>query len=201
MSELASSSGEPVVQLHELLEKYRYFNVEVDWWDWQYEDFTEQMGAIGITVDKINFSGFYSQGDGACFTGHIYRTEMKQFMEAHNLAERYLAAFFFASRDELQVNIVSNSHHYCHENTVNVNVDDEYLDYSDFEDNDPRGTIYQAMRTAYYKDALEFEEEVQKICRGYMTQLYRSLRDEYEYLISDECVLEAIEANNLIEEK
>lgn len=201
MSELASSSGEPVVQLHELLEKYRYFNVEVDWWDWQYEDFTEQMGAIGITVDKINFSGFYSQGDGACFTGHIYRTEMKQFMEAHNLAERYLAAFFFASRDELQVNIVSNSHHHCHENTVNVNVDDEYLDYSDFEDNDPRGTIYQAMRTAYYKDALEFEEEVQEICRSYMKQLYIALRDEYEYLTSDECVLEAIKLNNLIEEK
>jgi hypothetical protein len=60
-----------------------------DWWDWTYEDFGIICGIIGIELattpvklmgggvrhkPDINFSGFYSQGDGACFSG-TYRGE------------------------------------------------------------------------------------------------------------------------------
>lgn len=32
----------------------------------------KQIAALmGITIDKVYFSGFWSQGDGACFTGHL----------------------------------------------------------------------------------------------------------------------------------
>ena len=53
-----------------LLEKYRYINVEFDkWWDCVESDFKEDMLLVGIDVDRIFFSGFSSQGDGACFVG------------------------------------------------------------------------------------------------------------------------------------
>lgn len=55
----------------ELIEKYRYMNVDggYDWWESIEEDLRSDMDAIGFTVDKMYFSGFWSQGDGACFTG------------------------------------------------------------------------------------------------------------------------------------
>ena len=69
-----------------LLEEYRNVNVEYDWWDSLIEDFAEQLTEVGITADthevklmngktrwdpNIYFSGFWSQGDGAYFEGHV----------------------------------------------------------------------------------------------------------------------------------
>jgi hypothetical protein len=43
----------------------------------------------------------------------------------------------------------------------------------------------------------DLEDDVNNICRGYMQDLYRKLRDEHEHLTSDEAVWETIEANEL----
>ncbi len=43
--------------------------LDYDWWDSVYDDATEIGRLMGISIDKIYFSGFGSQGDGACFTG------------------------------------------------------------------------------------------------------------------------------------
>lgn len=51
-----------------LIEKHRGINVDHDWWDGVYEDSKEVLAAFGIDTDDISFSGFWSQGDGACFT-------------------------------------------------------------------------------------------------------------------------------------
>ena len=202
MKSHASSLDEPVKSKEELIEKYRHYNVEHDWWDWQYADYVERMEAVGISIDAkdIHFSGFWCQGDGASFSGYIHETDMKRFMEIHKLSEYYPEAFYFAVKDELGVKLVRSSHHYSHENTINIDLQDDSLDYSDFDEDDVRGVIYQAMRDAYYVTARDLEEEIQQICRGYMKDLYLELQKEYEYLTSDECVLETIEANNLTEE-
>jgi hypothetical protein len=55
-----------------LIDKYRHINVEhVEWWDSEYDCFKQDMAEVGIEVDNIYFSGFWSQGDGACFEGKI----------------------------------------------------------------------------------------------------------------------------------
>ena len=202
MKSHVSSSDEPVKSRDELLEKYRYFNVEHDWWDYLYADYVERMEALGISigVDDICFSGFWCQGDGASFSGYIHSSDMKRFMEAHNLGERYPEAMYFAAKEELGAKLVRSSSRYSHENTIRIDVQDEEIDHSPIDEDDVRGVIYEAMRNAFYKTANDFEEEVQKICRGYMTELYKELQQEYEYLTSDECVLEAIEANQLDED-
>lgn len=50
---------------------YRAASDDYDWWDSVYEDFTMIAEILGITLKKrdIQFSGFSSPGDGACFEG------------------------------------------------------------------------------------------------------------------------------------
>jgi len=53
------------------------------------------------------------------------------------------------------------------------------------------------MFTQYLKELNSFEEEVINICRSYMDQLYDQLERQYNYLTSDEAILESLEMNNL----
>jgi hypothetical protein len=53
----------------ELLEKHRDINVHDDWWQPTYDAFADDMRLKGIRVYRMFFSGFSSQGDGACFEG------------------------------------------------------------------------------------------------------------------------------------
>ncbi|MEI2421404.1 hypothetical protein V6O07_14115, partial [Arthrospira platensis SPKY2] len=60
-----------------LIEAHRYINVEYyDWYEYEYEFFKKDMAEVGVEVRKIYFSGFGSQGDGACFEG-TFTTALK----------------------------------------------------------------------------------------------------------------------------
>lgn len=179
-------------QRSELIEKYRDINVDHDWWDCLYEDFKLDMQTKGITVDEMNFTGFYSQGDGASFTGRI---DMIQFMKVHELEQRYMGAVFFAGQGELWGNILRGSSRYSHENTVSVNLEADT--YNNFEEDSTRHEVYEAMEEVLDSEWKDLEEDVSEICKGYMRDLYYKLREEYEYLTSDEVVWETIVANDL----
>lgn len=47
----------------------RYLNQCDDWWVYVYEDAKRMGSLLGIEIGNIYFSGFWSQGDGAAFTG------------------------------------------------------------------------------------------------------------------------------------
>lgn len=44
--------------------------LDYDWYDFIFEDATTVGKCMGIDVENILFTGFNSQGDGACFEGH-----------------------------------------------------------------------------------------------------------------------------------
>jgi len=187
--------------LTSLIEKHRHINVDYD--DWYlpcYESFIEKLDSLGIdtTRSDINFSGFWSQGDGASFTGYIHRDNMLKFIDEHVLGESFPAATYFATRKELGAKLVRSGSHYVHENTVQVDINTDYIEAQAWEEDDPRREIYVAMEEAFNKEFSEFEEKVQTICRGWMQILYRQLEDEYEALTSDECVLDTLKANDMI---
>src|SRR4051812_14748392 len=48
---------------------YREGAFDYGWWEHVYDDAKECLALAGFSVDKIYFSGFASQGDGACFGG------------------------------------------------------------------------------------------------------------------------------------
>lgn len=181
---------------NELIDKHWDINVDHEWWEYTYDEFKIEMETKGITVADINFSGFYSQGDGASFTGRI---DMIQFLKVHELEQQFMGATFFAGQGELWAELQRGSSGYYHENSVGVCLLlDSYNNY-DYEDDSTRYQVYETMQEVMDSEWKDLEEEVGSICRGYMQDLYSKLRDEYEYLTSDEVVWETIVANDLHE--
>jgi hypothetical protein len=50
------------------LENFHDINVDYGWSDFTIEEITERLNELGFNEAKVMFSGFWSQGDGACFT-------------------------------------------------------------------------------------------------------------------------------------
>ena len=51
------------------IEKFYDLNIYEGWWDSVYEMYMDRDTETGFDIDKIYFSGFHSQGDGAMFEG------------------------------------------------------------------------------------------------------------------------------------
>jgi ferredoxin len=193
-----------------LIEENRDWNVrDTDWWDYTYEYWVEKLAEKGINIDQktvklmngktrgdpaIYFSGFNSQGDGACFEASL---DMKKFIEAHDLAKDFPAAAFFAERSEIYCQVTSTGHYSNSGNTT--------IDVTDFvccteDDGSLREAQYEVMEQEYNAGLLDFERAVKDICRGYMDDIYEALEQEYDYLTSDEAVWESLVDNDMTEE-
>src|SRR5437660_717973 len=76
----------PEVQ-RKVVERERFINIEDAYW---YEpiirDWTEQLEKLGFQNTRILFSGFGSQGDGACFEARI---NMAAYLAAYHLQATY----------------------------------------------------------------------------------------------------------------
>ena len=58
--------------------------LDYEWYDFVFEDSKKCASILGIEIDKIYFSGFYSQGDGACFNGRFsYAKGWKKALKAY----------------------------------------------------------------------------------------------------------------------
>ena len=157
-------------------EWYRDGALCYDWWDSVYDAAKEAGTALGITMDDIEFSGFYSQGDGACFTGsYTYRKGWRQALRAvtrnetlecigHRLQDVQRLVFYKGT-----ATVVKTGHRYCDETSVRIDCD---------------------------PDTATFTDAVTDALRDFMRWIYKSLDQGYEYLLSDECVDETIRAND-----
>ena len=167
-----------------LIEEHYYINVDNDYWyDCIIDEFIEDMWLYGIEVEKVHFTGFCSQGDGACFEGsYSYKSgllkEIKEYApkdkELHRIAkELQLIKYRGVSAS------IKHSGQYYHEMCANISVYQEEDDgYSD--DDAP----------------IEIADDIAELMRDLMRWLYKSLNDQYDYLTSEEVVIEAIEAND-----
>jgi len=133
----------------------------------------------------IRYSGFCSQGDGASFVGSYspkhssidIRAEFPKDEKLHAIADA-LTAFHcryilnHGSR-EWSAKITQNDNHYVHARTMDA-------------------TVYDA-------DGEEVEiplsDEFRDIMRDFADWIYRSLEEDYDYRMSDECVDESIRSN------
>ena len=185
-----------------LLEKHRNINVEYgEWWDGVYEQFVESCTEKGICVDtrdvrtvsgktvtklSIYFSGFWSQGDGACFEGRV--DDWPKFFAAAGCPE--LTDLYEKLTDPLSLSW-THSGHYYHSNSVSF--DNELLATNPHdEDEDPfQHSVWEQVSQA----GLVFdkrEEDFIEFIRGLMDQLYKDLEEEHDYLTDDERVVEYI---------
>jgi len=173
-----------------------------EWWDGVYDCFTEDMKAHGIDVDKIYFSGFWSQGDGACFTGHINLTTEQLLSAMPDQLREDLITFNakckLLGHSTLDLSYrakIEHSGHYHHSGCMRIgcsyNVEVEESDV----DEDPLLDEMVRLRDAI-DGRNEYDDLALEIAREHADNLYRMLESEYEYLTSDEAIAEHLSNND-----
>ena len=129
---------------------------------------------------SIYFSGFASQGDGACFEGWYgyekqstrkIRDYAPQDSKLHAIADS-LAQLQRRNFYRLRATI-RHTGHYCHRYSVSIDVT------RDDDASPSMGDI----------------EQLEELLRDLMLWLYKTLEAEHDYLTSDEAIIEALEAN------
>ena len=158
--------------------------LDYDWWDYVYEMATTAGKCLGIDVEDIQFSGFWSQGDGACFKGsYTYKKGWRAALKAEfggdtlGALERIGEALQDIQRPvfyKLEAGVNMNSQYM----SVNVDVDDYGLTDRQW--------------------GMRRESDVRDTMRRFAGWIYCSLEKEYEYLTSDEVVAENIVANDYL---
>ncbi len=166
------------------IEKQYNINVDYEWWESDYDDFKNIGKIIGINIDKIYFSGFSCQGDGACFEGkYEYKKgsckELKNYApldtELHRIAEEL---FQLQRKNFYRLGAtVKQSGHYYHSGCTDIDV------YSD---------EYQA----WCYDNPEVERDIKELLKDFMDWIYKSLNNQYDFLTGKEAIQETIEAND-----
>lgn len=167
------------------LEKLGRWATKGDWWEYTYRDATEIGKLLGIEIDDISFSGFWSQGDGASFVGtYAYVADAVASVAAHTSntdAELVSIAQMLSDIQAAHGNVLSarihrTSHRSSHEYTVGIEVFKEG-DYSD-------------------EVSAETEKALLEVFRRFMRWIYKALEEEHTYLTSEEQLLETADAND-----
>lgn len=173
---------------------YREGALDYEWWEFVYEDFERIANILGVEFDRspttrrdgtpgkgrvhVFFSGFSSQGDGACFEGtYRYSPGWKKALLEYAPKDEKLFRIGKALQDAQATSFykltaqIKHRGHYHHSGCMDIEV------YSD----------------ASMPDGAE--DDIIEALRDLANWLYRTLEKEYEYLISDEQVDESIKAN------
>jgi hypothetical protein len=183
-----------------LIEQHRDFNVEhIDWWDCVYDDFVDYASERGFdtTTKSIQFSGFWSQGDGASFTSDI---DIPTFIQFHKLEWAYPWIMkLLESGGTVDASVERISHRYSHENTcrATVSAHDDFFYLIDTNGDETREAVLAEWDKLMISDIDQLEKDVEQTRLELCRELYRSLEAEYEHLTSDEAVWESIVANEL----
>lgn len=156
--------------------------LDYDWFDFVMDDAKTIGSLMGIENMEVHFSGFSSQGDGACFTGcYAYAknapTTVKDYAPLDTELARIAKELQDAQRTsfyQLTASITHNGRYY-HENSVSFQVEDGKNYYS---------TISDAT-----------EESIAEPLRDFMRWIYKALENEYLHLTSEESFLESAECN------
>lgn len=190
-----------------VLEKNYDYNIDYNWWDAVYEDAIMMAGIIGIQIDTrrgsntepaIWFSGFSSQGDGACFEGtYSYKKGALKELKSSAAAgyKDQATGQWVVQENNVELHrickglqdvqrkhfyrleaVVKQRGHYQHSGCTSVEVQDcEHM----------------------YRDIGDAEEDVTQLLRDFMDWIYKRLEDEHDYLTSDQQIQEALEANEV----
>ena len=194
------------------IDKHRDINLHDCWWhDTVYDDFRLICSILGIELDaqEPSFSGFCSQGDGASWTGRyraqglgyvglvepLYtydlapakiREHAPQDEELHCIADELcLLARIYGPTYAIVRRPSSN---YVHSNTMCVSEWSYYDDEIDMDDVDEKIIDH-------------IEEALLHAFQALADWLYKTLEAEYDYLTSDEAVIDTLEANEMEEEQ
>jgi hypothetical protein len=147
--------------------------------DCQIDDAKQCMAFLGFDIKEIYFSGFYSQGDGACFEGTwqasaVNAAGLKEHApidkELHRLADEFARLAKLEPEGSFRVD---HRGHYSHKFCTEFSFDEMQSDMQD-----------------------QSEKDLKEASRDCMEWIFRQLQTDYEWHNADEQVAESIECND-----
>lgn len=180
-----------------------------DWYESVYSCYIgdKAVEATGMLIDEIHYSGFYSQGDGASWTGRVNLDDFIQYYvtPTHPNAGRYAVLLELMREDWISIRalIHTNSFVYVHSGCMRIEGVDITADI-DADDNDSvftqgifQGAGIKGVARAIDVESLvnDLEEWVLEEARSLADDIYIALRDEYEHYTSEETFKELIYIN------
>lgn len=163
--------------------------------DYVIEDWKEILKACGFSAVTIMYSGFYSQGDGACFTGG-WQPDWVEPDKLDEYSDKLKLLFDYPLAEHAKYKLCLAAGVDPHEpedgETSSMVAGHAKLEH--------RGRYYHEKNVSYeysYEGWNRIlEEDFEDWCEDLMREIYRCIRDEYEYQMSDEGVMELIECND-----
>jgi len=196
-----------------------------EWWDGVYESAKEDGAKRGFEIEDIRFSGFWSQGDGASWTGIV---DVKQFLEwmleqpedtpAHRWIDadrhRYLCLIELMKDGwvERTVNVTRDGYHYVHENTtgpessvdwgalaseMGVGCDNDGLESVLHSEGVLKGASVVGVAEGIDVTGLidDLDDKIKEEVRSFSREIYQMLEKEHDWLTKDEQLSEMADAN------
>lgn len=160
----------------QVLNNSSQFLVDGDWFTPIVEGFNEKMAILGLSNPETFFSGFWSQGDGACFICNEIDTDLL-IRTLHEQGFDIPEDCLLYSKD-LSVSIAklssSFSSQYDHERTI-------------------ASAIHSESESIRQNDLILLENVLTEWARETSKLLYKDLEKYYTELTSDESVIESLE--------
>ncbi len=170
----------------QVIQNYYDINVDYDWWNLD-EDFDNIAKILGIDDFEMMFSGFHSQGDGACFTGNYsYAKNMVKNMKEYAPLDKELnriaqGLFEIQAKNFFLVTAkITHNFRYYHSNSC------------DFD-------VYKQVNSRCYGSENEVDNEtyeaVKELLRDFMEWIYKNLNNQYDYLTSEDAIKKTLILN------
>ena len=174
----------------------RYIEGMPDWWENDViEEAKLQGNKVGFRIDKVQYSGFCSQGDGASWSGHV---NVLEFMNSFDVSEigggrELISALIDLDYLDSLVNVGQLSHRYSHANTMGVSDWGTNLDVSHLIE---EGTVIEEGILAGF-NIYENLESIYLVCetlrtlildeaKKYANNIYADLEEAYTQACSEE---------------
>ena len=181
-----------------------------EWYDYIFEDAKNDARQHGFYIEDIRFSGFWSQGDGASWSGDVALPVFVKKYLPESIGRDCWVWLFESGWVHDRLNIYQKGNHYSHSGTMSVgNIEDYTHDLTDevLEIDDcilkgaPIGTLWHlilADTACPIKRPEELEELVITEARKFADKIYKSLQSGYEAECDDDQVSECYDANNVL---
>lgn len=162
------------------------------WWEEVYEQAKAEGATKGFRIDDISFSGFWSQGDGASWTGAVrlrdWVPDNPEDMETRIVRELV--------RNE-EINLLANIYtrgHGVHEMTMQIEWDGAQF-LTKLTEGPLAGATIADLLAPFPDLFVKLEAAMLESARDFAREIYDQLEQEYEYETSDEYIAELCEAN------
>jgi hypothetical protein len=180
-----------------------WFSADVDL-EYALDDFKEDMLALDITVEDIQYRGFYSQGDGASWTGSVAIIPfLERLAPDHPLFTKgvVLVELIREGWVDDKASISRASYFYNHSGTMGMDNIGYYIKNAD----DPatiKGGILQGASVVELFESIGGEYFLEEVgtailedAKAHADKLYKDLESAYEWMLSDEHIAECAEFN------